>query len=161
MTEEINVPQPPRGLSRILWRLPIILYRARLGWLLGNHFLLLTHTGRISGKARQAVIEIIRYDETGEYYLIASGFGEKSDWFKNIQKTPKVMIQVGRRKTEAFAEQLPPIDAENEMLDYARRHPNAIKNLARILGYNLDGTDESYRALSRVVPIVALRPHNM
>jgi deazaflavin-dependent oxidoreductase (nitroreductase family) len=158
MTEEINVPQPPRGLNRILWRLPIILYHARLGWLLGNRFLLLTHTGRISGKSRQAVIEIIRYDETGDYYLVASGFGVKSDWFKNIQKTPKVTIQVSRRQTKAFAEQLPTLDAENEMLDYARRHPNAIKNLARILGYNLDGTDESYRALSRVVPIVALRP---
>jgi deazaflavin-dependent oxidoreductase (nitroreductase family) len=158
MTEEINIPQPPSGLSRILWRLPITLYRARLGWLMGNRFLLLTHTGRVSGIPRQAVIEIIRYDETGDYYLVASGFGEKSDWFKNIQKTPRVTIQVGRRQAAALAEWLPPIDAENEMLDYARRHPNAIKNLARILGYNLDGTDESYRALSRAAPIVALRP---
>ena len=87
MTEEINVPQPPRGLSHILWRLPITLYRARLGWLLGDRVLLLTHTGRVSGKPRQAVIEIIRYDKVADYYLVASGFGEESDWFKNIQKT--------------------------------------------------------------------------
>ena len=158
MTEEINVPQPPRGFSRILWRLPIALYRARLGWLMGNRFLLLTHTGRVSGKPRQAVIEIIRYDKAADYYLVASGFGEESDWFKNTQKTPQVVIQVGRRQTGALAERLPPLDAEEEMVDYARRHPSAIKNLARILGYNLDGSEAGYRALSRVVPIIALRP---
>lgn len=158
MTEEINVPQPPQGLNRILWRLPIGLYHARLGWLLGNRFLLLTHTGRVSGKPRQAVIEIIRYDKTTDCYLVASGFGEKSDWFKNIQKSPKVMIQVGRRQTEAIAERLSPLEAENELIDYARRHPNAIKNLARILGYNLDGSEDNYRALSQVMPIVAFHP---
>lgn len=34
---------PPRGLSRLLYRLPIGLFRLGLGWIFGNHFLLLTH----------------------------------------------------------------------------------------------------------------------
>jgi hypothetical protein len=33
---------PKRGLMRLALRLPIWLYRARLGWLLGERFLLLT-----------------------------------------------------------------------------------------------------------------------
>lgn len=158
MSEESKIPQPPRGLSRVLWRFPIYLYRIRLGWLLGDRFLLLTHTGRVSTKPRQAVIEIIRHDKKEDCYLVASGFGEESDWFKNIQKTPQVVIQVGRRQMDAIAKPLPPEEAEDEIVDYARRHPTAIKNLGRILGYNLDGTEASYRALSRVMPIVAFYP---
>lgn len=30
-------------------------------------------------------------------YYVASGFGEKSDWFRNIQKTPKVNVRVPSR----------------------------------------------------------------
>ena len=50
---------PPTGVSRWLFRMPIGLYRLRLGWLLGDRFLLLHHTGRKSGLPRQAVVEVV------------------------------------------------------------------------------------------------------
>jgi len=149
--------QPPRGWKRILWRLPIGLYRLGLGWLLGERFLLLTHTGRKTGLPRYAVVEVMRHDPITDTYYVASGFGEKSDWFRNIQKTPQVTIQVGRRKTAAVAERLPLEEAERELLDYAQRHPRALRSLARILGYRIEDPEQDVRALAQVIPIVAFR----
>ena len=141
-----------------MWRLPIFLYKIHLGWLLGDHFLLLNHTGRVSGKPRQAVLEVIRHDKAEIIYYVTSGFGEKSDWFRNIQKNPDVTIQVGRQHMDVQATRLSQEDAEREFLDYARRHPTALKNLAGMLGYVLDGSEESLRALAQVMPIVTFRP---
>jgi hypothetical protein len=33
-----------------------------------------------------------------------------------------------------------------------------MKSLAGIMGYEVDGSDEGYRALGRSLPIIALRP---
>jgi hypothetical protein len=50
----------PTGWVRALLRLPILLYRLHLGWLLGHRFLLLTHVGRKSGLQRRTVLEVVR-----------------------------------------------------------------------------------------------------
>jgi len=158
MPESSKAPKPPQGLSRFMWRMPIYLYKAYLGWLLGERFLLLTHTGRISGERRQAVLEIIRVDKTKPTYYVASGFGEKSDWFRNLQNNPKATIQVGRQHMHVHARLLNQEEAEEEFLDYSSRHPTAIKNLAGMLGYQLDGSEASLRALAKVMPVVAFQP---
>ncbi len=156
MAEKGSGPRPPRGWGRVLWRLPIGLYRIGLGWVLGSRFLLLTHTGRKTGLPRYAVVEVRRHDPATETDYVASGFGERSDWFRNIQKTPQVTIQVGRRRMAAVAERLPLTEAERELLDYARRHPRALRTLARLLGHRIEG-EEDIRALARRIPIVAFR----
>lgn len=161
MNEVIHDVKPPRGLSRLLYRLPILFYRAGLGWLLGKRFLLLTHTGRISGLPRQAVLEVIRFDRDNDSYYVVSGFGEQAAWFRNIQLTPEVEIIVGRRCMGAQAEILPQKDAERELLDYARRYPLAARLLPRLLGYRVDGSDEGYRALTRRLKIVRFHPRGM
>ena len=160
MPKKIADVRPPRGFSRILWRLPILFFRARLGWLLGGHFLLLTHTGRVSGLPRQTVLEIIRHDKENNTIFVVSGWGEKSDWYRNIKKTPEVTIQVSFRRLDAIAERMPLEEAEREILDYARRYPRILRGLARLIGYQMDDTEEEYRALAGLVPIVAFRPRN-
>jgi deazaflavin-dependent oxidoreductase (nitroreductase family) len=57
-----------------------------MGWMLGGRFLMLTHTGRKSGKRRHVVVEVVDHAKTTDTYYIASGWGEKSDWSQNIQK---------------------------------------------------------------------------
>ena len=127
--------------------------------MLGKRFLLLNHVGRKSGKPRQAALEIVDYDEETDTYYIASGFGKKSDWYKNLAKTPKVMIQVGRKKRAVTAVFFPPDQSGQAMLDYARRYPRAGKNIARICGYTVDGSDEDYFILGRdIIPFIALKP---
>lgn len=43
------------------------------------------------------------------------------------------------------------------MVRYARRHPMAARNLAKLIGLVVDGSEESYRAAAREhIPFVAL-----
>jgi len=157
MSQKAARVEPPRGLKRLFFRFPILLFRAGLGWLFGEHFMLLTHTGRKTGLPRQAVVEVMRHDPATDTYFVASGWGEKSDWFRNVMKTPQVEIQVGRRRVKALAQRLPLEEAERELLDYARRYPKVAQGLMRFIGYQVDDSEESYRELARRVPVVAFR----
>ncbi|HEB65345.1 MAG TPA: nitroreductase family deazaflavin-dependent oxidoreductase [Chloroflexi bacterium] len=149
--------RPPRGLAAIPWRLPIWLYRLHLGWLLRERFLLLTHTGRKSGLPRQAVLEVIHHDPQTRTWYVASGFGEKSQWFRNVMKTPQVSIQVGRRKMTAEARRLPLEEAERILQRYAGEHPVALRELTRLMGAPYDGSPESLRRMAEQIPVVALQ----
>lgn len=155
--DQAHPRRPPHGLSRILFRAPLILYRLGMGPLLGGRFLLLHHVGRKSGLTRQAVLEVVDYDRQSDTYYVASGFGRGSQWFKNVQANPRVTIQVGSRRLEARAEVLDPQASADKMVDYARRHPAAATGLARVLGFDVDGSDEEYRRVARQhIPFVAL-----
>jgi len=143
---------------RFLARIPIHLYSVGLGRLFGSRFLVLTHIGRKTGLARKVALEIVRHDEPSDTYFVASGWGEEADWYRNVVKNPEVVIHAGSRRMAGTAERLPSERAEEELLTYARRYPAAMKSLARIMGYEVDGTDEGYRALGRTLPIIALRP---
>lgn len=157
MTLSSSHIHPPRGFSRKMWRLPIWLYRARLGWLLTSHFLLLEHVGRKSGQVRQAVLEVLKRDKTSDVYYLAAGFGPASDWYLNLLKTPQAKIQSGFRKANVIAEVLSMDEAGRIILDYARRYPFAIRTLARIIGYEVKKGEVDYREFAKVVPIVALK----
>jgi deazaflavin-dependent oxidoreductase (nitroreductase family) len=151
----IQLPKPPRGWQASLWRLPIWFYRLGLGWVLGKRFLLLTHTGRVSGQARQAVIEVVRQDPRTNTYYAVSGFGEKAQWFQNIMETPQVCIQVWSRKSSALAERLPFEEGESILQEYARQHPTALREISRLLKIPYDGSPESISAIAMVLPVVA------
>jgi len=150
-----QLPHPPRGWKAILWRLPIWFYRLGQGWMFGGRFLLLTHTGRISGRARQAVVEIVQFNAQTKTYYAVSGFGEKAQWFQNILKTPQVTIQVGSHKMAAHAERLPVSVGERVLQGYARQHPAALREISRLLKIPYDGSQESLSAIARVLPVVA------
>jgi len=150
----------PRGLMRLGFRLPIWLYRLNLGWLLGDRFLLLTHTGRKSGLVRRTVIETVRHDSKTDTYFVASGFGHQSDWFLNIQQNPNVTITVNRRTLAARARLLSESDSAMELLGYANRHPTAFRELSIILtGKPIEATEESCRQFAKSAPIIAFEQH--
>ncbi len=150
-------PTPPRGLKAIPWRLPIWLYRLHLGFLLGERFLLLEHIGRKTGKVRYAVLEIIGKDARPRAYYVASGFGERSHWFRNIMARPEVTIQIRQRRYRARAERLPYDEAFSRLQTYAREHPAALRELSRLLHYPYDGSEASLRELTNTLPIVRFR----
>ena len=158
MPEIVKEVQPPSGLARWAFRIPILLYRVGLGWMLGHRFLLLTHTGRKSGLSRQTVLEVVRYDrESGNYY-IAVGFGKHSDWYQNIIVHPQVAVHSGGDRIKAKAEQLSPDEAGSELVRYAHEHPATFKELVTFMGYRVDGSDADIRALGEYVRMFVLKP---
>lgn len=158
MLKKVKEIHPPRGLARLGFRLPIWFYRFGLGGLLGTRFLLLTHTGRKTGRERQTVLEVVRYDPATSTFMVAAGFGTGSDWYQNIRANPQVTVQCGRNRWQMTASFLSPEQAGDELLDYARHHPLALKELVRFMGYHMDGSPASIRELGQELAMVAFRP---
>ena len=158
MVEKTGELKRPSGITRFFFRAPIWLYKMNLGWLLGNRMLKMTHTGRISGEPRQVVLEVVRHDPASDIYYIAAAWGEKSDWVKNIRANPQVKVQVKRRMFTMLAQELSPEQGELTILDYSQRHPTAMMNLAKYMGYQLDGSEADFRELGRMLLLFSLTP---
>ncbi|SDQ55402.1 nitroreductase family deazaflavin-dependent oxidoreductase [Thermostaphylospora chromogena] len=148
----IGTPSPPRGLRRLLWRLPIRLYRLGLGRLFGHRLMLLTHVGRVSGRPRQAVVEVV--ERGADHYIVASGFGTRSDWYRNVRAHPEVTIETGGRRMAATAVVLSAAEGGGIMARYAARHPRTARRLCRIMGFAVDGSAADYRAVGERIPFV-------
>ncbi|NOY98649.1 MAG: nitroreductase family deazaflavin-dependent oxidoreductase [Chloroflexi bacterium] len=159
MTRLSAKPVRERPLLRAFMRFPIYLYRARLGWLMGNRFLMLNHTGRKSGLPRYVVLEVVAHDEASGTYYVVSGWGKKADWYRNVLKTPSVTVQVKNRRFDALAETLPEEEGVERLWSYAQKYPAAFRELVRVmLGERLSPDRETCQKLAAVVPVVALRP---
>ena len=155
MDKKKKIRKPPRGLARMFYRFPIILYRLGLGGLMGKRMLLLEHVGRKSGKRRRAVLEVIRHDPTVGVYYVVSGFGKRSDWLRNIEANPDVRISVEGKSIPAIAALLNRERSAAEILDYAERNPRLIKTLARsLLGYPLGDSKEDLLELANNLNVV-------
>lgn len=136
--------------SRTLMRAPIWLYRARLGWLFGARILMLEHIGRNSGAKRYVVLEVIGHP-SADVYLVASGFGTRSQWFRNLTANPHVRVSVARHRMRAgIARQLSTREADAALGDYVRRHPRAWAKFKNVL-------ENTLGAAVTELPIVELR----
>ena len=159
MTSTLSTKHPVKGWLRLSVRLPLWLYRLHLGRLLGERFLRLTHTGRKSGQPHQTVLEVVDHDRATDRYIVASGWGGKSDWYQNVLRTLLVKIDVGGRHLNVTAEHLSIDDAEQWLFNYAQAHPRAFENLAKFMtGETLGVTREECRRVAETVPAIAFRP---
>lgn len=151
----------PSGLKRLFYRFPLLLYKTGLAFLLGGRFLKLTHIGRTSGKKRETVLEVVKHDEeTGTVY-VASGWGERSNWFQNIMENPHVEVQFKGRKFGAVSRRLDVDEASSLLLDYAGRYPKSFEVITgMILGEKLDPTEKNMRVVAEHWPVIAFEPVN-
>jgi deazaflavin-dependent oxidoreductase (nitroreductase family) len=87
------------------------LYRATKGRLGGRiqglPVLLLTTTGRKTGRVRTTPLGY--FEDDGRYVIIASNAGRGSNpgWFHNLRSYPQVRLQLGARRMEAKAQVAP------------------------------------------------------
>ena len=140
--------------KRTLMRAPIWVYRAHLGFLFGSRMLMLEHIGRKSGARRFVVLEVVGHP-TPDVYVVASGFGDRSQWFRNVIAHPSVQVSVaGHRAHAAAARRLPAAEADAALADYAHRYPRAWVKFKGVLENTL-GTAISDR--DTPLPMVELR----
>lgn len=119
--------------TRWLVRAPIHLYRAGLGFLLGDRMLLLTHRGRSSGRPRQVVLEVSARP-ADDHLVVVSGLGPRSQWLRNLAAEPRVLVSTGRRRdVRALADVRAPDGAAAMLRDYAREHPTSWENLRPVV----------------------------
>jgi deazaflavin-dependent oxidoreductase (nitroreductase family) len=159
MPRSLSDIDPSRGIYRIGFRLPIFLYHLKLGWLLGKRFLMLTTIGRKSGRLHRTVIEVVFHDRHSGAYTIASGWGSRSDWYKNLKINPRVAVVVGLREFTATAQQLESDEAEKLLLNYAQSHPLAFRELARLMSGSVsENVMETCHTVAQDIPLITLTP---
>jgi len=151
-------PTRPTGWRRMLFRAPIVVYRVHLGAVLGTRFVLLHHTGRVSGRPRQSVVEVVALDDRTGAITVASGFGPRSDWYLNVLARPHLEVDLGRRRLAVGATALREEEAAAAMADYGRRHPRAGRELCRYMGMTVDGSTTDFEAAGRRIPMLRLTP---
>ncbi|MBN9619856.1 MAG: nitroreductase family deazaflavin-dependent oxidoreductase, partial [Actinobacteria bacterium] len=84
--------------TRWIVRAPIWAYRARLGALFGSRLVLLEHRGRVSGARRYVVLEVVATPGPNTV-VVASGFGARAQWYRNIQVDPHVRVTRGSHRS--------------------------------------------------------------
>ncbi|WP_459549476.1 nitroreductase family deazaflavin-dependent oxidoreductase [Nocardia sp. X0981] len=122
-------------LLRTRWfaRAPIRIFRARAGFLFGGRLLLLEHIGRISGKSRYVALETVDRPDA-ETVVIASGFGETAQWYRNLLAEPNCRVSIGTRsRVPAVARPLDRAEAAAVLAGYRARHPKAYRKLGDII----------------------------
>lgn len=119
--------------NRRLVRAPIWIYRARAGVLLTSRLLMLEHIGRRSGARRFVVLEVIDRP-TPETLVVASGFGAKAQWFRNVQTNPRVRVYVGSHApTPATARVLGQDEVDRTLAQYRTKRPRTWAGFKQVL----------------------------
>ena len=101
-----------------------VLYAIGLGPVIGRIILLLTTTGRKSGKKR---VTPLQYEKIGTEYYIGAARGLKADWVRNIQADPHVEVRVGAKHFIGTAEVIDdPVKFADFMEVRLERHPRMV-----------------------------------
>ncbi|MFG3111357.1 nitroreductase family deazaflavin-dependent oxidoreductase [Streptomyces tendae] len=149
-------PPLPQGWRRKAARAPALLFRVGLGPLLGRRLLLLHHTGRVSGLDRHVVLEVVAHEPDSPAWTVASGFGPRADWYRNLRAHPKTVLQFGNRHHAVTARFLGPEDGAAIMEEYGARHPRTARRLCAFMRLPADGSATSLRRAGRAIPFVRL-----
>jgi deazaflavin-dependent oxidoreductase (nitroreductase family) len=123
-----------------------VLYRTGLGGLFGHRLLYLVHKGRKSGRRRETVLEVVRYDPRAPEVVVVSGWGERSDWYRNIAAAPAIEIRCGGQHwPKPRHHVLDATDTVRLLQDYRDLHPRAWRRIAPMLGFPRDPGDAAAR----------------
>lgn len=156
------VQRRPGRLLRALFRAPLVLYRAHLGWVFGHRLVYLAHVGRKTGLRRETVVEVVHHDRaTSEVFLVAA-WGERCDWYRNLEAAPPLEVRFGARRWTAVQRRFPDTDETFRVLrDYHARHPVLWPRLAARFGLPADPTDPAVTDTDWTFRMIALRPAHL
>ena len=154
--------QKPPALMIPFMKLPLILYRLGLGWMLGKRFMHLTHVGRRSGKVYHTVLAVLRFDEQSLEMFAVSPWSE-SNWYQNIQAAPALEVETGdiRRGRVRYApvqRNLTPEEIADALIAFRKQYPIFSRMVARIPGWKIDASYEEFLELARTLRGVAFQP---
>jgi deazaflavin-dependent oxidoreductase (nitroreductase family) len=157
-TPLLGLRRQPGRLALAVFRLPLPLYRRGWGWLLGDTFLLLIHTGRKTGKRYSTVAMVLSYDPPSHEAIICSAWGKDADWIRNIRAHPALRVQIGRESFTPDQRFLSQHESVTVLAEFQRRHPYRSRLLASVLGWGDLRSDAAARGFVSTRPFVSLWP---
>lgn len=128
--------------NRRLVRAPIWFYRRGAGRLFGDRSLMLEHVGRTTGQPRFVILEVVERPFPNTV-IIASGFGERAQWYRNLRARPECHVSTGSlRRVPARARFLTEDEGRAALDRYRRAHPRSWERLQgaieKIAGHKVD-----------------------
>ena len=129
------------------------------GWekLIGAEWMLITTRGRKSGTPRDAMVDVMDYDAASDTYYIEAAYGERADWYKNMQANPVFEARVGGRKFSATATPLSNDGAGELMVKFFRKKPAYTRSVMAMVGMKFEG-EEELRVLGSKLTLLAVKP---
>lgn len=150
----------PNPLMKFFFKVPLFMHKLGLGgWerLIGAQWMLLTTTGRKTGKRRETLVDVMDYNTTTDTYFIEAAYGAHADWYKNIQAQPIFQAQVGRRKFTANAKELDQQDTGEMLVQFFRRKPAYTRSVMAMVGLKFKDENE-LRALGNKLTLLSVTP---
>ncbi len=131
----------PGPIFKWLFKTPLFFYRIGLP-IFSSFVLLLTTTGRKSGKQHCTPVEYQREKSTG-HPIIMAGWGGKTDWRLNIAANPRVQVQIGHESFDAIAKPYNDAEIIGRLSEAIRINPNSAKIWSRWAGESVTLEDPS------------------
>ena len=150
----------PNALQKFFFKVPVWIHKMGFGgWekLIGAEWMLVTTRGRKSGKPRGTMLDVMDYDAASDTYYIEAAYGDRADWYKNMQANPVFEARVGRRKFKATAAPLTNDGAGELMVKFFRKKPAYTRSVMAMIGMKFEGEDE-LRALGSTLTLLAVKP---
>lgn len=149
----------PTGVVKVLLRLPLWLYRVRLGWVAGHRLVYIVHRGRRTGACREVVAEVVRYDRSVPELVVVAAWGRQPDWYLNLVAGPAVEVRIAaQRWTRPAHRFLDGAQTQRILLAYQVAHPRAWRRLAPMLGFPTDPADPHWPAVAERTHAIAFAP---
>jgi len=153
----------PRGLLKLFFKMPLYLHKVGIVWWIekftGAQWMLITTTGRKTGKPRQVMVDVMKYDKETDTYYVEAAYGARADWVRNIKANPVFHAQVGRRKFAARAAELPAEQAEEMLVAFYRSAPKYARAVMSLGGLKVKDETE-LRQMARKLMLLAVKPED-
>ncbi len=123
----------------LVWlvKAPLFYWRLGMDGLVNRFLMVMTTTGRKSGRPRRTVIEYHHYD--GRTYALAA-YGERSQWVKNMQADPHMTLQSSQGTQSVIGRRVTDDDALRQAFHHMQ-HDRFLKTWVRLLGVQLNEAD--------------------
>jgi len=126
--------------------------------LLPDNWVILTYTGRKTGKERSVVFHVTQYND--EFIVVPGCFGELPNWWRNFREESKVGLFYKGKTLECLARTIEHDETEAvpRLAAYVR-HSHGDR-----LGISAETTEEKFNELvtaaATTYPIVTIKPHS-
>jgi deazaflavin-dependent oxidoreductase (nitroreductase family) len=158
------VRRRPGPFLRAFLKAPVALYHGPLADLLRSRcVMLLTTQGRRSGLARTNGVSFM---PVGDHFVVFSGWGVRSSWFRNLLANPEMMIKVGRRRMRATAKVVEDPARRIELMRQMQARssscgpPMPLRPLLKLSGaFDYDGEIKMAIEAGESLPVLEIFPH--
>ena len=103
----------------------------------------------------------LAYDRETHEAVVCSGWGENTDWIRNIRAHPALQIEIGR---EAFTPEQRFLSEDESIavvVEFRHRHPRRVRLIAWIFGWGDLSSDTAVKDFVRRRPFVSFRPAHL